>query len=152
MLWVKLICVGKLKEKYFEAACAEYIKRIEPMAKLEIAVLPEEAERPGGLQREGERVLQQIPSGAFVVAMCVEGQALGSEGLAQRIEGLAASGRSRLCFIIGSSTGLAEKVKEAADLRLSMSAMTFPHHLARVMVLEQIYRALSINAGKKYHK
>lgn len=152
MLGIKLICVGKLKEKHYAAACAEYEKRLGPMCRMEVAELPEESGRADGLAREAARILAAVPPGAFVVALCVEGEGLSSEALARRLAALATGGVSRVCFVIGSSDGLHPSVKERADLRLSMSAMTFPHHLARVMVMEQIYRALSINSGGKYHK
>ena len=99
-----------------------------------------------------ERIRAAIPQGSFVVAMCIEGRMLSSEGLAEKLQQLQNQGVSRLCILIGSSRGLDEALKAQSGLRLSMSPMTFPHHLARVMVLEQIYRALSILSGSKYHK
>lgn len=141
MLRISVICQGKLKEKYYAAACAEYLKRLSAFGAVEVVELPEESD-----------VSAKIPKGAYVIAMAIEGEKLSSEQLAARMEKLALGGASRLCFLIGGSEGLAEKVKREADMRLSMSDMTFPHHLARVMVLEQIYRAFTINAGTKYHK
>jgi len=152
MLSVRLVCVGKLKERYLADACAEYQKRLGPLCRLEIVEVPEEPDRPDALERESARVLAAIPSGSHVVALCIEGKMLGSPALAAHIEGVATAGMSRLCLIIGGSQGIAESVKSQAALRLSMSPMTFPHHLARVMVLEQLYRALSILGGSKYHK
>ncbi len=152
MLNVKLICVGKLKERFYAEACAEYQKRLSTMCRLEICELDELSGRPDALERESAKILQNVPSGAYVIALCIEGDMLTSEGLSQRIERLAGSGHSKICLIIGSSTGLHDSVKQRADFRLSMSRMTFAHHLARVMVLEQVYRALSITAGTKYHK
>ena len=113
--------------------------------------IPEDT-RPGGLEREGEKILAAIPPQSYVVAMCIEGEKMSSQELSRKMEKWQNSGISRLCFVIGSSEGLSDKVKKRAGLRLSMSPMTFPHHLARVMVLEQIYRAFSISAGSKYHK
>lgn len=152
MLNVKLICVGKLKERFWTEACGEYEKRLRTLCKLELCQLEEEPERPDALQREAARIRAAIPQGAFVIALCVEGRELSSTQLAQRIQTLENTGVSRLCLVIGSSCGMDESIKAQADLRLSMSPMTFPHHLARVMVLEQVYRALSILGGSKYHK
>ena len=152
MLSIRLICVGKLKEKFYLEACREYEKRLGTLCRLEILQLDEEPDRPGALAKEAEKIRAAIPPGSYVTAMCIEGEALSSEGLAERLRRLQNSGVSRLCILIGSSRGLDEGLKGEADLRLSMSPMTFPHHLARVMVLEQVYRGLSILAGSKYHK
>jgi 23S rRNA (pseudouridine1915-N3)-methyltransferase len=152
MLHVKLICVGRLREPHYIAACREYEKRLTPLCRLETLEIPEEPERPGALEREGERLIAAIPAGAYTVALCIEGESVSSEALAARLESLTARGVSRMCLIIGGSNGLSDAVKARADWRLSMSAMTFPHHLARVMALEQLYRAMSINSGSKYHK
>lgn len=152
MLSIRLICVGKLKEKFYLEACREYEKRLGTLCRLEILQLDEEPDRPGALAKEAEKIRAAIPPGSYVTAMCIEGEALSSEGLADRLRRLQNSGVSRLCILIGSSRGLDEGLKGEADLRLSMSPMTFPHHLARVMVLEQVYRGLSILAGSKYHK
>ena len=152
MLSIRLICVGKLKEKFYLEACREYEKRLGTLCRLEILQLDEEPDRPGALAKEAEKIRVAIPPGSYVTAMCIEGEAMSSEGLADRLRRLQNSGVSRLCILIGSSRGLDEGLKGEADLRLSMSPMTFPHHLARVMVLEQVYRGLSILAGSKYHK
>lgn len=152
MLSIRLICVGKLKERFYLEACREYEKRLSGLCRLEILQLDEEPDRPGALAREAERIRAAIPQGSYVIAMCIEGKAMSSEGLAERLQQLQNSGISRLCILIGSSRGMEEGLKAEAGLRLSMSPMTFPHHLARVMVLEQIYRGLSILAGSKYHK
>lgn len=152
MLSIRLICVGKLKEKFYLEACREYEKRLGTLCRLEILQLDEEPDRPGALAKEAEKIREAIPTGSYVTAMCIEGEAMSSEGLADRLRRLQNSGVSRLCILIGSSRGLDEGLKGEADLRLSMSPMTFPHHLARVMVLEQVYRGLSILAGSKYHK
>ena len=152
MLSIRLICVGKLKEKFYLEACREYEKRLGTLCRLEILQLDEEPDRPGALAKEAEKIRAAIPPGGYVTAMCIEGEAMSSEGLADRLRRLQNSGVSRLCILIGSSRGLDEGLKGEADLRLSMSPMTFPHHLARVMVLEQVYRGLSILAGSKYHK
>ncbi|MDO4269829.1 MAG: 23S rRNA (pseudouridine(1915)-N(3))-methyltransferase RlmH [Eubacteriales bacterium] len=160
MLAARLICVGKLGEKFWAAACAEYEKRLSAYCKLEIVELPEQrlpqspsqGEIAAALQKESALIEAKIPAGAAVIALCVEGKPLSSEQLAGYLGGLTVSGTSRVCLIIGGSCGLADSVKARAALRLSMSAMTFPHHLARVMALEQLYRALNIAAGGKYHK
>lgn len=152
MLNIRLICVGKLKEKFYLEACREYEKRLGTLCKLEILQLDEEPDRPGALQKEAEKLRAAIPAGNYVIAMCIEGKMLSSEGLADKMQQLQNQGISRLCILIGSSRGLDEALKQQCALKLSMSPMTFPHHLARVMVLEQIYRALSILSGSKYHK
>lgn len=141
MLRVTVICQGRLKEKYYIDACREYEKRLAAYCQPEIVELPEQGD-----------ILSRIPKGAYVVAMCIEGQKTDSPGLAARLARCAVEGKSRVCFLVGGSDGLPEAAKRAADWRLSMSDMTFPHHLARVMLLEQIYRAFSISAGAKYHK
>ena len=148
MLRIQLICTGKLKESFYAAACEEYNKRLQRYCALDIIELPES----GDIKRDGEAMLARIGTGAFVIAMCIEGKGLSSEELAGLIGKCAVQGKSRVCFLIGGSDGLSDEVKRRADVRLSMSHMTFPHHLARVMVLEQIYRAFNINEGGKYHK
>lgn len=160
MIDIKIICVGKLKEKFYTAAAAEYVKRLGAYCKISVLELPEERlpDRPSqalidaALEKEGERILAKIPAGAVVVALCVEGQTLSSEELAARMDRWTVQGKSQFVFLIGGSFGMHPSVKAKADLRLSMSPMTFPHHLARVMVLEQIYRAFKINEGSSYHK
>ena len=160
MLNVKLICVGRMREKYYIDAFAEYAKRLGAYCRFECLELPEQrlsdAPTPGeisaALDREGAEILKAVPEGATLVALCVEGKARSSEELAALLERVAASGRPRLCFVIGGSCGLSPAVKARADMRLSMSAMTFPHHLARVMLAEQIYRGFKINEGSRYHK
>lgn len=160
MLAVNIVCVGNLKESYWRDACGEYAKRLGAFCKFGITELPEsrlpksysDADIAKVISGEGTRILEKIPSGSFVAAMCIEGRELSSTQLAARLEQIALGGKSRVDFIIGGSYGLSEDVKRRADLRLSMSPMTFPHQLARVMLCEQIYRAFSINADTKYHK
>lgn len=160
MLAVRLICVGKLGEKFWADACAEYQKRLGAYCKLEIIELPEQrlpqapsqGELAAALLKEAALIEAKIPQGAAVIALCVEGKPLSSEGLADYCSRLTVAGTSKVCLLIGGSCGLDESVKSRAALRLSMSPMTFPHHLARVMVLEQLYRALNIASGGKYHK
>ena len=160
MLSVKLICVGKLRERFYTEAFAEYRKRLQGLCRFELAEIaeqrlpdsPSEKEITAALEKEAQEILRAVPDGAYLTALCVEGRPLPSEGLAALIRERENAGRPRLCFVVGGSFGLAPTVKERAQLRLSMSEMTFPHHLARIMLIEQIYRALMINAGTRYHK
>jgi 23S rRNA (pseudouridine1915-N3)-methyltransferase len=157
---ITLLCVGKLKEKFYAGAAAEYGKRLSRYCKLDIIELPEErlpedpspAQIGAALLKEAEAVRGKLPPSCILVALCVEGRERSSEDLARLLAGWANRGESRVVFLIGGSHGLHESVKAEAAERLSMSPMTFPHHLARVMLLEQIYRAFQINAGTKYHK
>ncbi len=157
---VTVLCVGKLKERFYIDACAEYQKRLGRHCRLTLSELPEErlgdepspAQIAAALDREADAILERLPRGGAVVALCVEGRTLSSEQLSARMAQWATQGVSQLTFLIGGSFGLSERVKERADLRLSMSPMTFPHHLARVMLLEQLYRAYQIQTGTKYHK
>ena len=160
MLHVRLICVGKLKEKFYREACAEYEKRLKGYCKLEIIELteqrlpdsPSQAQIDAALAKEAEAIRAKIPAGSAVVAMCIEVATLSSEQFADKLSKWMGSGVSHISVLIGGSCGLDESLKKSAQLRLSMSPMTFPHHLARVMVLEQLYRALNIASGGKYHK
>ena len=157
---VTLICVGKLKEKFYAQVTAEYAQRLSRFCKLEIVELPESrlsdspspAEISQALTAEAALIEAKLPKGSALVAMCIEGEELSSPQLAEKMRQFAVSGVSNLTFLIGGSVGLFPAIKAQADFRLSMSPMTFPHHLARVMLLEQIYRAYQINAGTKYHK
>lgn len=160
MFNITLITVGKLKEKFYIAAAAEYEKRLKGYCNFQITELPESrlpdtpspAEIAGGLEKEADQILSKIPKGAWFCVLTPEGRTLSSEELAAKIRDVKLSGKSCACFLIGSSFGIAERIKERADFRLSMSPMTFPHHLARIMVLEQLYRSEAIQAGSKYHK
>ena len=156
---VTVIAIGKLKEKYLSDAVSEYQKRLGAFCRLDICELPPcrtddgiESGILAAIEEEADRILQKIPNHAFVIPMCIEGRQLSSEELAAVLDRSAVDGISDLCFIIGGSYGLSDRVKSAGSLRLSMSKMTFPHQLARVMLLEQLYRAYSITAGKRYHK
>ncbi|OUN02305.1 23S rRNA (pseudouridine(1915)-N(3))-methyltransferase RlmH [Flavonifractor sp. An92] len=157
---VTLLTVGKLKESFYRQACDEYVKRLGAFCKLNVIEFPEErlpqnpsqAQIDAALEKEAAAVRAKLPAGAVLAALCVEGKLLSSEDLAGQMARWAGSGKSSVVFLIGSSFGLSPTLKAQADLRLSMSPMTFPHHLARVMVLEQIYRAFQINAGSPYHK
>lgn len=160
MLHVRLICVGKLKEKFYREACAEYEKRLKGYCKLDILELaeqrlpenPSQAQIDAALEKEAAAIRAKIPAGSAVIALCIEGKPMSSEALADTLKNWMGGGVSQLCLLIGGSCGLDEALKREAKLRLSMSPMTFPHHLARVMVLEQVYRALNLAAGGKYHK
>lgn len=160
MFEITLITVGKLKEKFYINAAEEYEKRLKGYCQFRILELPEyklpenpsPAQITTGLDKEAEQIMQKIPKGAWFCILTPEGKLLSSEALAEKIQQIKNSGKSSACFLIGSSFGIANSIKEAADFKLSMSPMTFPHHLARIMVLEQIYRAESIQAGSKYHK
>lgn len=159
MLHIRLIALGNLKESYWRAALAEYEKRLATMAKLEIIELkehrlpesPSPAEIEMALDREAQAILSVIPQRSYVVALCVEGAQLSSEELASKLSVIMQQS-GHLTLIIGSSHGLADSVKKAAALRLSVSRLTFPHQMMRVLLLETVYRSLSILHGAKYHK
>lgn len=161
MIRINLITVGKLKEKYWRDAAAEYIKRLGAFCKPEVVELneyrlsesPSEKEKQNALENEAAAMRKYLDiNGSFNIAMCIEGKQLSSEKLSARLEECALNGSSTLNFFIGSSFGLAQEIKDRADIRLSMSEMTFPHQLARIMLLEQIYRCFQISKGTKYHK
>ena len=160
MFEITLIAMGKLKEKFYLSAAAEYEKRMKGYCQFRIIELPEirlpedpsPAEISAALEKEADTILQKIPKGAWFCTLTPEGKLLSSEDLATKLKDVKLSGKSSACFLIGSSFGMAPRLKEMADFKLSMSPMTFPHHLARVMVLEQLYRAEAIQAGSKYHK
>lgn len=160
MMNVTLICVGKMKEKFYIEAAAEYQKRLSPFCRLQILELPEEklpqdpsqALIDAALRREAEAIRSKLPPNARTVALCIEGQLLSSEALAKRLQTWESGPTNKLVFLIGGSFGLDKSLKEEAQVRISMSPMTFPHHLARVMLLEQLYRGFQINSGTRYHK
>lgn len=159
MIKLRIISVGKMKEKYWLAAQEEYAKRLKRFAKLEIVELPDmptpespsEAEKNAVLKKEGENVLRAIKGYDIVCVLAIEGKELSSEALAKRLGEYFNMGRS-ICFVIGGSFGLSDEVKEKADILLSFSPMTFPHRLMRIILLEQIYRSFKINADENYHK
>ncbi len=160
MFDVTLICMGKLKEKFYTQAAQEYEKRLGAYCRFRLLELPEyklpedpsPAQIAAGLDREAEQILAKVPKGAWLCVWTPEGKMLSSEELAGQMKEVKLSGKSSACFLIGSSFGISPKIKQMADCKLSMSKMTFPHHLARIMVLEQLYRAEAIQAGSKYHK
>lgn len=160
MFSITVISVGKLKEKYYIQAVEEYVKRLGAYCKFQQLELPEHrlpddpspAQIAEGLAREGQLIREKLPKGAWFCVLTPEGKKLSSEGFAKTLAEVKTGGRSSACFLLGSSFGIAPEIKALADLKLSFSDMTFPHHLARVMLLEQIYRAESIQAGSRYHK
>lgn len=161
MLKINIICIGKIKEKYFTDAVGEYAKRLTAFCKFSVVELneerirsntPNEAQIAEVIEAEGRRILQKIGASDYVAAMCIEGKLMSSEELSETLDKAALSGKSTVDFIIGGSYGLSDEVKRRADLRLSMSKMTFPHQLARVILSEQIYRAFEISTNGKYHK
>ena len=160
MLNMRIVCVGKLREQFYIDAFNEYSKRLSAYCKFECVELnetklgssPSDKEIAAALDKEAVDIERALGKDAYVIAMCVEGKQLKSEDFAQKINSLAVSGRGRICFVIGGSFGISQRIKQRADMRLSMSEMAFPHHLARVMLAEQIYRAFKIMKGSKYHK
>lgn len=160
MLNIRLICVGKLKERYYVGACNEYTKRLAAYCKLEVIELPEHrlparptsAEIAYALGREAAAIGERVPEGTRMIALCVEGREMDSREMSGLLTDSAIRGWSRLCFVIGGSYGLHDSVKNRADVKLSMSKLTFPHTLARVILLEQLYRGFKIAEGGKYHK
>ncbi|HHW31836.1 MAG TPA: 23S rRNA (pseudouridine(1915)-N(3))-methyltransferase RlmH [Clostridiaceae bacterium] len=157
---IKIIAVGKLKEKYLKEAVNEYLKRLSAYCKIEIVEIPEEkisdnpskAEEDNVRQKEGQRIINAISERNYVISLDIKGKQLSSEELAEKIQDLALYGNSSIAIIIGGSIGLSQEVLERSDFRLSFSKMTFPHQLMRIILLEQIYRAFKINAGETYHK
>ena len=160
MFEITLIAMGKLKEKFYLSAAAEYEKRLSGYCQFRLVELPEhrlpenpsQAEIAAGLEKEAEMIFQKVPKGAWLCIFTPEGKELSSEGFAEKLKDVKLSGKGSACFLIGSSFGISPRVKAKADFRLSMGPKTFPHHLARIMVLEQLYRAEAIQAGSKYHK
>ena len=160
MFEITLITVGKLKEKFYINAAEEYKKRLSGYCKFNLIELPESrlpddpspAEITVGLDKEADMIMAKLPKSAWFCVLTPEGKLLSSESLASKLSEIKLNGISSACFLIGSSFGIAQRVKDRADMKLSMSPMTFPHHLARIMVMEQLYRAEAIQSGSKYHK
>lgn len=156
---IRIVAVGKLKEKYLREGVAEYEKRLAPFASVELletreeymAENPSEAQRQQTLAKEGERLLRLVPEKSFLIVLDVKGKLLSSEVLAKELASLALQGQSDLTFLIGGAFGLSQAVRERADLRISFSPMTFTHQMVRLLLYEQIYRAFKINRGEKYH-
>ena len=160
MINLTVIAVGSLKERFWRDACAEYQKRLSAFCRIELIEIaeerapqdPSEAQKVQVIEAEGRRIAAKIPASAAVIALCIEGEEMTSLQLAAKLESLAVNGVGRAALVIGGSFGLWDEVKRRAVLRLSFSPMTFPHQLARVMLLEQVYRAMKIAAGERYHK
>ena len=156
---IRIVAVGKLKEKYLREGVAEYEKRLAPFASVELretreeymAENPSEAQRQQTLAKEDERLLRLVPERSFLIVLDVKGKLLSSEALAKELASLALQGQSDLTFLIGGAFGISAAVRKRADLRLSFSPMTFTHQMVRLLLYEQIYRAFKINRGEKYH-
>lgn len=156
---ISIITVGKLKEKYFKDASTEYLKRLSRFGKIDVIEIPDEKipdnvsekQKEQIIIREGTAILEKVKNGSFFVALCIEGKELSSEELAEKIGSLSMQ-TSSITFAIGGSLGLSEEVKRAAQLRISFGKITLPHQLARIILLEQVYRAFKINANETYHK
>ena len=160
MMNVQFIVLGKLKEKYMKDFALEYEKRLSSYCKLAVTELepvklsdnPSQSEIDSALNKETQMIIAKIPKNSYVFSMCIEGKQMSSEELSQKLEDIALSGKSSVVFIIGSSFGLSDEIKKMSDFKFSMSKMTFPHKLARIMLTEQIYRGFSISNNGKYHK
>ena len=160
MFNITLIAMGKLKEKFYLSAAAEYEKRLKGFCQFQLIELPEAhlpdnpslSEIQAGLEKEANLIFNKIPKGSWFCVFTPEGKMLSSDALASKIADVKLSGKNSICFLIGSSFGISPRLKDAADFKLSISPMTFPHHLARIMIMEQLYRSESIQAGTKYHK
>lgn len=160
MINIQLIVLGKLKEKYMKDFAFEYEKRLSGYCKLTVTELepvklsdnPSEQEIKNALNKETQMIKAKIPKNSYVFSMCIEGKQMSSEELSKRLEDIALTGKNNITFIIGSSFGLSDEIKQMSDYKFSMSKMTFPHKLARIMLTEQIYRAMSITNNGKYHK
>ncbi len=157
---IAVVGVGRLRERFYRDAADEYLKRLKrfgPVEEIELPDLPEPANSSPAIEeqirrREGEAILARVKPGDHVVALCIDGRQMTSEQLAARVRALEDRGVQRTLFVIGGSLGLSDAVVRRADERLSFSPMTFPHQLARVMLLEQLYRARKIGANERYHK
>jgi len=157
---ITILTVGKIREKFFQLGIEEYTKRLSRYCKLHLVEVPDEkapenfslAEMEQVKAREGEALLKQIKEGSYVIALEIKGTMLSSEAFSQKLQQLALEGNSQICFVIGGSLGLSQSVIDRADFKLSFSAMTFPHQLMKVILLEQIYRGFRIMKGEPYHK
>lgn len=160
MLNITLACIGKLKETYLRDGVTEYVKRLTPYCKLNILELeesrmpdtPSDSQIASVLADEGKRILSKIPATAHVIALCIEGSMISSEDFGQYLDKITVNGNSHIVLVIGGSWGLSPEVKKRADFKLSLSCMTFTHQIARMLILEQLYRAFQINHKGKYHK
>ena len=157
---IQIICVGKLKEKYWQDACTEYMKRLSRYCNIEIVELKESrlpenaspADEENVKKEEGASILKAIKDGTYVITLEILGKMLDSPQLAEKMDELALDGKSNIAFVIGGSLGLSAEVSKRSDYKLSFSKMTFPHQMMRVILLEQIYRSFKINRHETYHK
>lgn len=150
-----LIAVGKLKEAHFRAAAEEYLKRLRPYAAVDVVEVPDRdvtRDESRALAEEAEAILRALPDGAHVVLLDREGRELASEGIAAWLDAHALAGRSSLAFVLGGAAGVDARVAARADERISLGRITLPHQLARVVLLEQLYRAFRISRGEPYHR
>ncbi|MDQ5983034.1 MAG: Ribosomal RNA large subunit methyltransferase H [Eubacteriales bacterium SKADARSKE-1] len=160
MLTIKILCVGNLKENYLKEAFLEYQKRLSSFCRFEVKEIPEhkvssnptESEINLAVSSEGEKLLSYLNKNNHVISLCIEGKEFSSKELSRHIQSVTISGKSTIVFIIGGSFGLSQEVKSSSNLNFSMSKLTFPHQLTRIMLTEQIYRAFQILSGGKYHK
>jgi 23S rRNA (pseudouridine1915-N3)-methyltransferase len=157
---IQIIAVGKIKEPFLQEGIAEYEKRLRPYAKLKIIEIPDQkrparaspATEAAAVQEEGTQILAAIPEGAYTIALDISGKALSSTGLADALKALSLSGQNPIIFIIGGDLGLSHEVLVRCTMRLSLSPMTFTHPMARLILVEQIYRAFRIMSREPYHK
>lgn len=154
---ITIVAVGKLKERFWSDACSEYLKRLKPYAKVDIKEIADiDPAKAGGIEaartKEGIAMLAAIPESSHAILLAIEGKERSSESLSQRIDELALSGKSDIAFLIGGSDGVSEAVRARADETLSFGRITLPHNLARVVLIEQVYRAFKISRGEPYHK
>ena len=159
MVKIEMLCVGKLKEKYLNEACEEYIKRLKPFCKFKMVEIPEykcsnpnESQIKKIVEEEGNRILKRLNNSSFKISLCIEGRMMSSQELSSKSSKLLTGGVSNISLIIGGSYGLSQKVKQVSNFKLSISPLTFPHQLARVILLEQIYRIFTIQNKITYHK
>lgn len=157
---ISIVCVGKIKEKFFKDAINEYMKRLSKFCKIEIMEVQDEKTEENLSEnaeeeirvKEGKRILKVLPENAYMILLAIKGEELESVAFARKIEKLSVSGVSHIAFVIGGSLGTSKEIYDRADLLLSFSKMTFPHQLMRVVLLEQVYRAYKIINGEPYHK
>ncbi|MBO4346935.1 MAG: 23S rRNA (pseudouridine(1915)-N(3))-methyltransferase RlmH [Lachnospiraceae bacterium] len=157
---ISIVCVGKIKEKYFRDALEEYVKRLSKFAKISVFEVDDE-ETPANASakeeenikdKEAERIIKKIPSNSYLITLEIDGRKYDSVSFAKRINTLCVNGNSSICFVIGGSLGLSDKIKAMSNEKISFSDMTFPHQLMRVILSEQIYRAFKILNNEPYHK
>ncbi len=149
---ITIICVGRIKEKFYRDAVDEYKKRLSAYTELVITEVADEADGDTAVATEGKRIMEKLPERAYIIALTIDGKKLDSIGLSIKLNDLMVSGYSHIVFIIGGSSGLSEEVIQKADMKLSFSDMTFPHQLMRVILLEQVYRSFRIMRNEPYHK